>query len=100
MRNKHREQQNKEKQNYNKNTMSLIRTGKGDLTSNPKQILQEQCKFYQKLYAKNSNVVFELKNTNGEIISDDQKVELDKPLTILELTQTVRTLKKRSLSRN
>ena len=84
MRNKHREQQNKEKQNYNKNTMSLIRTGKGDLTSNPKQILQEQCKFYQKLYAKNSNVVFELKNTNGEIISDDQKVELDKPLTILD----------------
>ena len=73
--------------------MSLIRTGKGNLTSNPKQILQEQHNCYQRLYAKNSNVVFGLKNTKSTTISDDQKKELDKPLTIMELTQTVRTLK-------
>ena len=84
----------KEKANYNKKTMVRLKTAEGKTISTPKQILHEQRKFYQQLYTANSNTVFQLQNNTGKKISSEQKETLDKPITIQELTATVKSLKK------
>ena len=65
---------------------------KVEIISNSKDILKEEQKFYQSLYKSDPNVQFKLQNT-GTKLSEEHRIELDKPFTLEELTFEVKNLK-------
>ena len=74
------------KSRYNHKTMRKIKTDTGKLITDPKQILQEQAKYYGRLYCKNQDVQFMVWNVNGTKITDEQRAFLDMHITLDEIT--------------
>ena len=83
-----------EKSKYNKKTMTRLQKADGSVTTDPAEILAEQHRFYQELYANDPNVKFQLQNTSGKLVTVRDQELLDADITLEELTNTVKSLKK------
>lgn len=81
-----------EKHNSQLKTMHKIRNQKGQIISDPKKVVSEQANFYRKLYTSNKNVNFNLVNETERKLSLDQKIKMDKDLTIEELANAVKVM--------
>ena len=62
-----------ERRNFNNKTMFTILLPDGSTCSKQKRILKEQEQFYANLYTSDPNILFEIKNTYGVGISENQK---------------------------
>ena len=74
-----------EKSNAVKKVMSTLHTDGGDVIKNSKLILNEQHRFYEKLYTSNPYIQFQMEADPPRKISDARKNELDSVLTLEEL---------------
>ena len=81
-----------EKHNYNKKVMNKIYKDNGELTVCPVQILEEQKKFYSKLYTANEEVKFRLENESTVRVTEEENEILGNKLTLEELTNAVKEL--------
>ncbi len=76
---------NLEKSNFNKKVMNSTYLPDGTLSKDPDKILNEQRKFYEKLYTSDENVKFNILNQNDPKISDLDKNLVDKDITMDDL---------------
>ena len=83
-----------EKVKASNKTLKAIICEDGSITRQQKKIIREQFKFYKKLYAKNPEIEFALKNETTQKLSQDQKQELDTPFTFEEFTQALKGMAK------
>ena len=81
-----------EKKNYKSKTMAKIELSSGETTRCPKTILNEQKSFYEKLYTKDCSVSFKLDTKFKKGISQLEKLELEKELTIDELSLALKSM--------
>ena len=81
-----------EKANYNKKAMTSIKVD-NKIVNSPKQILEEQARFYEDLYTSNHKIKFDLKNVTTKQISDEDKQSMERNFTMEEFTRAVRGLK-------
>ena len=65
---------------------------KNEVTYNSKVILQEQSKFYDKLYTSNKNVAFAYEAENIPKVSEDQKQLLSTEITVEEIGVAIRDM--------
>ena len=72
--------------------MGSTRTQDRKITYNRKQILNEQHRFYPQLYSSNQSVEFANKYTQGPMISQDQKFELGKEITLEEISTAIKEM--------
>ena len=82
-----------EKARYNKKTMSRIIDDNNLILDTPREILAEQHRFYSELYKKDENVRFRFKNMSQIQISEEDKISMDAPITLDELTEAVKSMK-------
>ena len=83
-----------EKKKYLSKSMSSLLKESGELITNQAQILDEQAKFYKKLYTTNPEIQFNLPfNENDPTISDDDRLLTELPITEAELYDACMTLK-------
>ena len=85
---------NLEKRNYNQKVMTRIYNNDRKLLSKQKDILQEQHRFYKELYTADTSISFQLTNDSDLKIMQCDKDMLDKPISLEELSNAVRSLKK------
>ena len=72
--------------------MTATRTKDGSITRNCSQILEQQKHFYEKLYTKDDSVHFA--QTNSPVkISEEQRLELDKEITMHEFSVALKETK-------
>ena len=71
-----------EKAKYNRKVMSTIVTEDGTNITEPKAIREEQRKFYKNLYTEDKSVKFSLQNNSDYLLTEQQKCEVDKMITI------------------
>ena len=83
-----------EKAIYNKKSMSSLKLPNGLITTDARQIVTEQEKFYTNLYTSDPKVDFKLTNGTNWMVKETDKTALDAEITLDELTETVKTLKK------
>ena len=83
-----------EKRKYVDKTMNAIELADGTICKSQKRILMEQQKFYEDLYTADPTIDFNLKNTTDIYISDEQRVELDKDITLIEMRKAIFEMKK------
>lgn len=82
-----------EKNNAKKKRMITIHTRDGSLTDNQKTILDEQFRFYHALYHSDPNVCFSIKPApNDPKISNQERDFLEQPLTIEEITASIKEM--------
>ena len=81
-----------EKRNFNKKTMSYIENSDGKIVSSSTDILEEQKKFYTKLYTSDRSVEFGLKNDSASFISETEKCEMDSDISLEEFTNAIKTM--------
>ena len=81
-----------EKSNYNKKTMRLLHGPSGEKITNMSAILDEQYKFYNELYTRDNEKRFTLQNNSGIRLSENDKTNLDAPVTLEEVTTAVKSL--------
>ena len=74
--------------------MSSLKLPNGQITTDAQQIVTEQEKYYTNLYTSNPRVHFKLTNDTNRMVKEADKIALDAEITLEELTETVRTLKK------
>ena len=78
---------NMEKRRYNAKTCNrLILDNSEEEISDQKQIIQEQFKFYQKLYEADTSVVFDIKNDTDIKLSEEQREVGEVPFTKEEIS--------------
>lgn len=78
-----------EKSNANRKTMRQIKNTDGITITDQKLILQEQVKYFKKLYKTNKDVAFNLINTSGNYISNQVRDSLEGDITVDELTNAL-----------
>ena len=78
-----------EKSRAKSKIMTKIMNEKGVVTTKPKEILHEQKKFYDKLYKAEEDVSFCVDWVPEKILSEDQRVSLEKQITLDELGQAL-----------
>ena len=83
---------NLEKRNAQAKVMNKIKTDCGSLIRKPKDILQEQSKFYQKLHTKNEQIHCEIKVTPEKKLTIEEKSDLEKPITIQEMGDVIKQM--------
>ena len=83
-----------EKANARKKVMSKIKNAKGDIIQDPKQILEEQCKFYESLYTSNPKVHFEMKVPSEVQISEIERQQMDIEITEQDLAHALKKTKR------
>ena len=91
---------NLEKRNSEIKHMKAIINSNGTLINNPNSILNEQASFYCKLYSSNKTMSEDIKNlehtflANEEIpkLEEEQRTELEEPLTIIELSKALKDM--------
>ena len=71
--------------------MSKLIMDSGEEITEPKQILNEQYKFYADLYRSDPNVKFQIRETVGTTLSEEQKNTLDQEISFEEVTQAVKS---------
>ena len=81
-----------EKRQYNNKTMFSEILDNGTVCKSQKRILEEQNKFYQKLYSKDPTIKFELENGTDVKLTDEHISMLKKPLTKEEVLNTLKEL--------
>ena len=74
--------------------MNCIILDNGDKITNPKKVIQEQKRFYEKLYKKEDNVTFDYVNKNHIYVSPEINETLAGLFTMQELTNAVKQLKR------
>ena len=83
-----------EKRNYNKKTMSRI-IENDKIVTDPAKILECQRRFYADLYRGDPNIKFALQNSKEfPILNDVEKQENDEMVSMEEITQAVKSLKR------
>ena len=80
---------NLEKRNHMQKTMYQTRKDNGELITDPKLILDEQIRFYNKLYRYDPDTSFQVHNNFNTGISDEEKNEADNPITTSEINQAI-----------
>ena len=83
---------NLEKSRAKQKTMSKVATGSG-ISSNLKTILQEQSKYFKKLYQSDEHVTFHLCYDLNVHISDAQKQEMNSDITLDEIKSSLKESK-------
>lgn len=81
-----------EKANYNKKLMSELRLQDGSTSRDLKIIMNEQTKFYKRLYKSDPDIKFTLVNDTPNSLSEDQRIELDRDISLDELSVALHTL--------
>ena len=84
---------NLEKSKYNARTCNAILLDDGNIVTNPKNILKQQQLFYQRLYQRENTSPFDLINTSGPKLSEDNKELLDREIALTEYITAVKTMK-------
>ena len=79
-----------EKARYNNKVMSGIRLSTGQISHDPKVILDEQHKCYKKLHSADKDVNFEYVNESSPKLSVTERQELESEFTIEELGEALR----------
>ena len=77
---------NLEKVRYSNKTMKMLIKDDGTIIREQKKILQEQLKFYRKLYKNDPNVYFNYTNHTDVKLTQEDKDHLDRPISLNELT--------------
>ena len=87
---------NLEKYNYISRNCFKLRDEKGNIVTNPKQILDIQARFYEQLYKSDKVEIDEnyLSDLEFNKLSDQQQQEIDKEITSIEIHQAIKQLKK------
>lgn len=81
-----------ETHNARKKIMQRIRLQDGTTSSNQQKIMGAQFSFYRKLFKSNSNIKFNLINNTNRKITEQQRKELDKDLSLSELSLAVKEM--------
>ena len=82
-----------EKANAKAKTMSAVRLDNGTVTRNSQIILNQQIKYYEKLYTKDKGVRFEHLGDHDVKFTNMQKKQMDLPLQKDELPQALKCMK-------
>ena len=82
-----------EKIKHRNKTLNAIKCEDNMITRDEKKILQEQAKFYKKLYSKDPNVKCILENVNVKHSRQDQEI-LNAPFTFEEFTASLKSMAK------
>ena len=82
-----------EKAKHEKKIMKQVLTEDMRLITRPHEIMREQAKFYTKLYASNPKVSFNLKYKEGPRLNENEREQIDSPVTIEELNKAVKQFK-------
>ena len=69
--------------------MSATKRHDGTITRNIKEILDLQTEFYQKLYTKNDSIKFRQTNSTAIQLTQAQKLETEKEITVEEIRQAI-----------
>lgn len=78
------------KAKYNAKVISKIRNNAGEIIVEPKAVLKEQFLFYQKLFKEEKkDRSFPYVNSHGPKLSEEEKIEIDRPLEIGELSRAI-----------
>ena len=81
-----------EKSRAKNRQMLATKTSLGQVTRNPKEILEEQNTFYRKLYTSDPEVKFKYKNISDPKLSGSEVNELAKQITIEEIAQAIKEM--------
>ena len=81
-----------EKSQAKNRAMSATKLHDGSITRKPRQILQQQVDFYNKLYTKDQEIKFEYKNSPVQI-SVEHKTQLENGITLEELSSALKDTK-------
>ena len=81
-----------EKTKYSNKTMKILIKEDNTIVRDQRKILMEQRKFYNKLFTANPQVSFQLINESGKYIEKQDRDALEKPLSIEEFSQALKTL--------
>ena len=84
---------NLEKRNFSRKTMQKVQLSDGTISQNPDVILDQQERFYTKLYKSDESVNFVLENTSGVVIPQHMATKLDQAISASELYDALMTLK-------
>ena len=74
-------------------TLNKVINDKNEIITDQKQILKEQRLFYQKLYSEQKCNEFSYQNNGDPKLTEEQKAELDQPLTLEELGAALKQMK-------
>lgn len=77
---------NLEKSKYNAKTVKQIFDSQGNLEENPSKILDIQAAFFSRLYTRDEEVNFTLQNNSGNYILPADAKDLEKEISVQELT--------------
>ena len=85
-----------EKANYNAKTCYAIYNTEGDdtLIYDQDEIIKIQKQFYDSLYTADPEVHFDLRNTHGIFVKDDERLKQDSAITLDELKESVFAMSK------
>ena len=74
--------------------MQVIQTERGELVQDNNRILEEQKRFYSKLYSKDVGIQIENIEIKGRKLDQTQKIILDSEVTLEELAQALKEMMK------
>ena len=83
-----------EKQKYNNKTMYVLIREDGSISKNQKEILKMHSEFCKKLYTADLDIQFTFVNKYGIKLTNGEGDELDRPLTLEELSMAVKGMQK------
>ena len=72
--------------------LTKIQCEDGSITRDQRKILQEQCKFYQKLYTANPKVYFAITNDTNVKLMEEQSLNLDRDFTYEEFKKALQKM--------
>ena len=81
-----------EKRNAKSKVMNETFNDKGELVNNPKEVLAIQSRFYEKLYTSNPNIKCNINVKPERKLTELQKIEMDKEVTLDEVQQTIKQM--------
>ena len=82
-----------EKSRYNAKTCYVLKDENEQLIQDPQRILQMQKEFYSKLYEKDEDVSFTLKNSSSIRVPQNIKEEQCQPLKLQDLEEAIKTMR-------
>ena len=74
--------------------MRKLQTQEGKVVTKTKEILAEQHRFYADLYQSNPKIKFNIQNSTTTKINEIDKEKCDQPISIDELTEALKGLRK------
>ena len=83
-----------EKRNFTQKTMYAVRKPNGQLTKDYREILNEQERFYRELYTSNPEITFNVQNTSGIKLSDEESGDINHDPTKEEMIHALKLLRK------